>query len=639
VDSSLVSVKDLIHKPARTSKYEQHEADDQSFKKHKAPGRPSMLLPMKRILSLIFVLAGILAFSAYQAKAKDNWTSVQSKNFTLVGNASESDIRKIAIKLEAFRETLSLMFPKIRLTTPTPTTVVIFKSDDSFRPFKPRYKGKIRDNVGGYFLPGPDMNYIVLTASKEFGNPYEVIFHEYEHFVLRNSLLKLPLWLDEGLAEFYSSFETTDNDQKITLGAPLARHVYYLRDHPIPSIKTLLAVDHKSPEYNESSKAGAFYAESWALVHYLMNGNQQKRQAQLIKFIDLLNSGVSPEDSFQKAFQSDFKTIEDELRNYVTRFTFPVLNGTFHQQLTFDKDLRSTALSEAEVQYYGGELLLNMRLLPEARAALEKSVQLDGKFSRGLVSLGVARLLEQRSDEAQKLFQAAIEADEQNYLGHYHYARTLTANHQYEKAIESYKKAIQLKPDLARLYEELGYAYLATGNEDEGIKTFEKGVSVDPRHGDFYYTLGYLHLTRRLGDFAANDAYGYMRAKGWRESHSQYMVLVWYFALRQSKRDPYANTVLLDSLSKVDPTDWPYPVLQFLNHTLTLDELLAKADDNDKLTEAHAYAGLSLSIDGDTKAALEHLQWVKDKGNQRFVEYPLALAELSRLERAAVDLK
>jgi len=593
----------------------------------------------KRRLSLIIAVASLLLLCGDQANGKDTWTKVQSKNFTLVGNDNERDIRKIAVKLETFRETLSLLFPKARITTAIPTTVVIFKSDDAFRPFKPRYQGKIRDNVGGYFIPGTHMNYIVLAADKETVNPYEVIFHEYEHFVLHNNLLQMPLWLDEGLAEFYSSFETIDDDQGFTLGMPLARHIYYLRSHPLLPFKTLLAVDHKSPYYNESSKAGAFYAESWALVHYLMIGNEESRRPQLLKFIDLVNSGIAPEESFQKAFQTNFGAIEQELRAYVGRFTFPVLKGTRHSQLALDKAMQTAILTEAEVQYYEGNLLLNLRQIPEAKVLLEKSVALDGRNSPGLVSLGILRLFDRQSAEAGKLFQRAIEADPGNYLAHFYYAETLARDQHYEEAIKSYKQAISLKPNLASLFANLGYAYLNAGNEDEAIKTFEQGLSVNPRESNLYRILGFVQLQRGNANAAANRAYSYLLTVGWRDEHSQYMVLVWFFAIRQAKHEEYATKILQDSIAKVDPTDWPYPVLQYVNHTLGLAEMLAQANNNDKLTEAHAYAGMQLALNGDTQAALEHLRWVKDNGNKDFVEYPLALSEIARLEGAAVRSK
>src|ERR1043165_9421449 len=69
--------------------------------------------------------------------AKDTWVSVRTKNFFLLGNANEKDIRKVGLKLEQFREVFTRLFPKLKFNTPVPTTVVVFKSDSSFAPFKP----------------------------------------------------------------------------------------------------------------------------------------------------------------------------------------------------------------------------------------------------------------------------------------------------------------------------------------------------------------------------------------------------------------------------------------------------------------------------------------------------------------------
>jgi hypothetical protein len=41
-----------------------------------------------------------------------------------------------------------------------------------------------------------------------------------------------------------------------------------------------------------------------------------------------------------------------------------------------------------------------------------------------------------------------------------------------------------------------------------------------------------------------------------------------------------------------------------------------------------------LSLKGERDAALEHLRWVRDNGNRRFVEYEMALAEIAKLEPA-----
>src|SRR5262252_3044810 len=226
----------------------------------------------------------VLLLAAGNGLAKDTWIRIQSQNFTLVSNAGQGDARKVIAKLEQFRSALSIIFPRTRLDTPIPTLVILFRTDDDFHPFKPRVIGKLEDDVGGYFLARNHMNYIVLEANNQGASPYEIIFHEYEHYILHNNVNRLPVWLDEGLAGFFSSFEFSDNDQKATLGSPIARHVYYLRDQPLVPLKTLLTVDRKSPYYNEGHKAGTFYAESWGLVHYLMLSDEGKHRPQISQF-------------------------------------------------------------------------------------------------------------------------------------------------------------------------------------------------------------------------------------------------------------------------------------------------------------------------------------------------------------------
>lgn len=587
---------------------------------------------MNRKLFIPIIIFALLFVVPPPSLAKETWTSLRTKNFLLVGNAGEGDMRKVAIQLEQFRHTLSLLFPRLKVETSVPTTVVIFKDHDSFRPFKPRYKGKIVENVGGYFVSRQDINYIALTAETRGASPYEVIFHEYEHFIIRNNLRKVPLWLNEGLAEFYSSFAAGDDAQKVRLGEPIARHVFTLRESRLP-FKTLLTVDHKSPQYNESSKVGVFYAESWALIHFLMVGNDGKRRSQLSNFIDQLNSEMSVEENFRQSFQTDYQTMEKELDKYIRKFTFPVLDVIFKEQLAFAKEMQSVKLSEAETQYYLGDLLLQTGQYKEAEERLQKSLKLDAGFAPSQVSLGILRFRLRQLDEAKKMFQAAINSDQKNYLAHYYYAEVLAQERQYEDAIKSYQQSISLNPRNAAAHADLGYAFLALRRDGEAAQAFQQAISLDPNNPFLYRTRGYLYLQQARGLLAVRDASIYLKWQGWREDHSPYMALVTYFGYQQAKRPADAAKILEEAVSKIDATAWPYPVLRYLQRSLTEKELLEQATDNDKLTEAHAYIGLDLSLSGDTAAALPHLQWVKENGNQRFVEYPLALAELGRIEK------
>src|SRR5258705_4677885 len=178
---------------------------------------------MKRFVFLAVTIVFLTILPQQQlAIAKDTWTSIQSKNFFLVGNASEKEIRQVAVRLEQFREVFTHLFPRVKFTTPVPITVVVFKSDSSFKPFKPI------PNVAGYFQPGQDVNYISLTTELQGQDPFTVIFHEYVHLLVDITVGNVPLWFNEGLAENYSTF-SINNDQKIVLGGPIANHVFLLR--------------------------------------------------------------------------------------------------------------------------------------------------------------------------------------------------------------------------------------------------------------------------------------------------------------------------------------------------------------------------------------------------------------------------
>jgi hypothetical protein len=127
------------------------------------------IFPLAVSLCFLFVVSQNTTVTA-----KDTWVSVRTKNFFMLGNASEKDIRKVGLKLEQFREVFTRLFPGIKFNTPVPTTVVVFKSDSSYMPFKPQA------NIAGYFQPGSDVNYITLTTEvRGQQDPFTVIFNEY----------------------------------------------------------------------------------------------------------------------------------------------------------------------------------------------------------------------------------------------------------------------------------------------------------------------------------------------------------------------------------------------------------------------------------------------------------------------------
>ena len=451
------------------------------------------------ILSVAISLCLLLAVSQQPVIAKDSWINVRTKNFSLIGNGGEKDIRKVGLKLEQFREVFMRLFPKMRFNTPVPTTVVVFKSDDSYAPFKPG------PNIAGYFQPGPDVNYITLTTElRGQQDPFTVIFHEYTHLLVENTFADVPLWFNEGLAEYYSTFAITD-DQKVRLGAPIGSHVFLLRQSKMLPLRTLFEVDYKSPHYNESNKQGIFYAQSWALMHYLIIGKAGKVE-QLGKFIELLTAKTPLEQAFQQAFGTSMEVMEKELREYVKKDRYNVLDGHFENKLELDTTNQAAPLTEAEAQAYLGDLLAHSKR-KDAYKYLEKALKLDPNLGMAHASLGMLYFYEGKVKEAHASLERAVAGNSQNYLAHYYYAFTLSRSNPdgdgfapevAAKIREHLQKAIALRPDYHEPYSLLAFVSVVTGQGiDEAIASMKRVLSISPGRHDFMNMLAQLYLRKQ----------------------------------------------------------------------------------------------------------------------------------------------
>ena len=461
---------------------------------------------MKRFALTLALVAGLMVALAplQPVSARDRWISVRSKNFFLVGNASEKDIRRIGVQLEQFRDVLTRLLTNMKAASTAPITVMVFKSADSFKPFRPPASD-------AYFQSGEDVNYIALTSESRGEHPYSAVFHEYVHFLIRNNTERVPLWFNEGLAEYYSSFDIMDGDKKVMIGKPISSHVRSLREKNLLPLETLFAVKNDSPIYNERDKKGIFYAESWALVHYLLLGNEGKRASQLKQFMDLLTSSVTVEAAFKQAFQTDFRTLELELKQYIHRDFYQARIKTFDEKLKFDTEMRSFPLTEAEGQFYLGDLLLHASQLDRAEKYLRQAVTLDPGLGIAHASLGMLNLKRERFEEAREHLQRAIAADTKNYLVHYYYAYMLSrdgmrvgsyvtefAPETAQKMRAELRKAIALAPDYAESYYLLAFVNLVRDEErEESVELLKRALTLVPGEQRFGNLLAQIYIRNR----------------------------------------------------------------------------------------------------------------------------------------------
>src|SRR5882724_7162275 len=249
-----------------------------------------------------------------------HWLETRTAHFQTYSCGETQEVARLAARLEQFRDAYSLLAGGQSVASP-PIVVMAFPDRSSMEPFLPLYQGKPA-NLTAFFKPASDENLIVLPLGSSI--PLEAVFHEYTHLLLRHNDAFWPLWLKEGMAEIYGTFEVT-GARTVRIGRPLSEHLRLLAEQPLLPLHDLFAVTHDSPEYNERERQGIFYAESWLLAHFLMVGDHAAHRAAFSQLTALLRQGQSPEQAFTNAFRATPARIENELQRYARgKFENPV---------------------------------------------------------------------------------------------------------------------------------------------------------------------------------------------------------------------------------------------------------------------------------------------------------------------------
>ena len=462
-------------------------------------------------LSLVLLLT--FTISAF---AKDEWLEVKSKNFYLVGNASEKDIRKVGQKLEQFRETFRLVFASTSLVSSIPTNVIVFKSDSAFKPFKPRRSdGKADNFVAGYFQSGEDANYIAVSAEGDDTQMYNTIFHEYVHFIINTNFPKseVPQWFNEGLAEYYSTF-AIENDQIAKLGLPDSNHIYLLQQTKLIPLDQLFKVSNRQLHAQGDHSRSIFYAESWALVHYLIQTN---KDAGLSKFLTAVIAGTPEDKAFQDAFQIPYSQMEAELKKYVSKSSYQYHNITFKNKLDFDSGMQVAPYSEANTNARLGDLLYHTDRADDAEPFLTNALKLDPASSMANTTLGMVKIRQRKFDEAKQYLETATSLDQRNHLAFYQYALLLSREGRdefgyvrnfpqetAEKIRSALKHAIAIAPDFTESYELFAFISVVNNDQlDEAVTMLERALKYQPGNERYAMRLAELYLRQSKFDKAS----------------------------------------------------------------------------------------------------------------------------------------
>jgi len=448
-----------------------------------------------RLSLSLLVLFLILPASLSSADHFDNWLEVRSPNFIVISNAGEREARRIASQFEQIREVFHSAFPGLRNDLGKPVLIFALKNEDSLKSLLPTYwETKGHSHPAGLYVSREECDLVVVRTDVQGENPYEIIYHEYTHALFRLNFRDLPLWMNEGFAEFLGN--TQIGEKQVQLGGIPRANLEILRTNKLIPIETLLQVDENSPYYNEQNRTSIFYAESWALVHYLMLDPDARNRKLLANFLAAWSASNDQIATAQQTF-GDLKKFSQVMEAYARQDRFYV--DRFKLSVHDDpKTYPSRSLPFAETQALRGIFFVYTQRPAEAKTTLDEALAADPHSPVVHQGLGLfAWYAKQDPQTALDEFAKAVPQTPPNYLPYYMGAmirsRTISSGPTVADSLAALDRVIQMNPQFAPAYAVAANFYSRDPKQyNNAVKMGKQAVQLDPANLTYAISYGYV---------------------------------------------------------------------------------------------------------------------------------------------------
>jgi hypothetical protein len=422
-------------------------------------------------LNWLIILALFCTSDAY---SESKWIQMQSANFEAYSSAGERDTRDALRDFERVRD-FFLQANQREPPKPVPVYVVVFGSEKEYAPYR------FNEVAIAYYFGGSDRDYIVMGRTGD--EAARVAVHEYVHSVARHLGLKYPTWLNEGVADLYSTLRMQGD--KALVGDLVPGRMQTLFTEKWIPLPLLLSATQNSPFYNEKNKASSFYGESWALAHMLQLSPQYSPKYS--EFLKILQSGADSAAALEKAYGKPIAEIEKDLQSYFrgNQFygrLFPVklVNST--------EKFPATPAPEFDVRLALADLTNRPGKEFETRKMLEELASADPKRPEPWASLGYLAWRDNQIPDAVEAFGNAYDRGNRSAKFLWDFGR-LAERERRETAVTALTDLFKLEPARLDVRMELAALHLNARRPGAALSVLSDVHTVTADDAPRFFTL------------------------------------------------------------------------------------------------------------------------------------------------------
>jgi len=308
------------------------------------------------------------------------WTTLRTEHFLVRTDLETAEARRWTVTLEQIRASLLEAAWHGAPVPPGRLEVVLFRSvDERVQFLTPSADAITYSNLAG--------DQLVVAQAGDTSRSENVSYEGYSFFVARRLrpevslaheiahalndqfLRRQPRWLAEGLAQVLETVTFDVSTQTATLGVPPSYPVLWFRGKRTPNAASLVA---GRPLRLDGEAGMAYYADSWALVLWLLN----QRGTPFNRYQGRLREGEDPDEAWTAEIGMRGDELEAEVRGYLAS----LINGSGTYKTysvpvpVWSGAVQRTTMSDAEVHALWARLLSYLAPSPKVKARLAAEI-------------------------------------------------------------------------------------------------------------------------------------------------------------------------------------------------------------------------------------------------------------------------
>jgi tetratricopeptide (TPR) repeat protein len=459
-----------------------------------APTGRNNMRAVTATLALLALLAATTATSADSA-----WRMMTTEHYRVISQLNDRDTVSWVRNYDQFILSTSSVLRISPKSLPA-LTVILFRRDKDYEPYKITRPDGRAANVAGQFVSQPSWS-AIGTAGQASADTRHTIFHEGTHWLMSVDRSAQPAWFSEGIAEMFATFEQVGD--KVNWAKPISYHLTELDRGALIPLRDFLTAS--GAIFNSDRHTERFYAQSWAFVHFLMLSGNADHRERLFRFLNLYKT-QSAEATVQAVFGDQLDNLQKEFDAYTERRSFAYM---VQPKIAAPEPPAPQPAPPVIVEAALGFLALGSDRIELARTHATRAIALDNANPGGHEILAYLAAREQRLDQATASAAAAVQHGSRHadmflimgdsYAGGGPNADKPAAEKQ---RVAFYERAINLDGHRLEAYGRLAEALFELEQpRDEDRKFLENGLRIFP--GEAWIKVGLATVSFHLNDRAA----------------------------------------------------------------------------------------------------------------------------------------